>query len=83
MKPVIMPDVLIRNIDEKTLNKLKKRAEKNNRSLQLELKKMLEEYAGTDMDEARNMISEILEKYRAEGRIFSDSTKDIREDRNR
>tara|TARA_R110001599_G_scaffold8255_1_gene39998 strand:+ start:25096 stop:25332 length:237 start_codon:yes stop_codon:yes gene_type:complete len=78
-----MPDVLIRNIDEKTLNKLKKRAEKNNRSLQLELKKMLEEYAGTDMDEARNMVSEILEKYRDEGRIFSDSTKDIREDRNR
>ncbi len=78
-----MPDVLIRNIDEKTLNKLKKRAEKNNRSLQLELKKMLEEYAGADMDEARNMVSEILEKYRAEGRIFSDSTKDIREDRNR
>ena len=78
-----MPDVLIRNIDEKTLNTLKKRAEKNNRSLQSELKKMLEEYAGTDMDEARNMISEILEKYRAEGRIFSDSTKDIREDRNR
>ena len=78
-----MPDVLIRNIDEKTLNKLKKRAEKNNRSLQLELKKMLEEYAGTDMDEARNMVSEILEKDRAEGRIFSDSTKDIREDRNR
>lgn len=78
-----MPDVLIRNIDEKTLNKLKKRAESNNRSLQLELKKMLEEYAGTDMDEARNMISEILEKYRAEGRTFSDSTKDIREDRNR
>ncbi|MEP0007093.1 MAG: hypothetical protein ABJ387_13765 [Balneola sp.] len=78
-----MPDVLIRNIDEKTLNTLKKRAEKNNRSLQSELKKMLEEYAGTDMDEARNMVSEILEKYRAEGRIFSDSTKDIREDRNR
>ncbi len=78
-----MPDVLIRNIDEKTLNTLKKRAEKNNRSLQSELKKMLEEYAGTDMDEARNMVSEILEKYRAEGRVFSDSTKDIREDRNR
>ena len=78
-----MPDVLIRNIDEKTLNKLKKIAEKNNRSLQLELKKMLEEYAGADMDEARNMVSEILEKYRDEGRIFSDSTKDIREDRNR
>ena len=48
-----MPDVLIRNIDEKTLNTLKKRAEKNNRSLQSELKKMLEEYAGTDMDRSK------------------------------
>lgn len=78
-----MPDVLIRNIDEKTLNTLKKRAEKNNRSLQSELKKMLEEYAGTDMDEARNMVREIYEKYKAEGRVFSDSVKDIREDRDR
>ncbi|HAH51875.1 MAG TPA: hypothetical protein DCL80_11725 [Balneola sp.] len=78
-----MPDVLIRNIDEKTLNKLKKRAEKNNRSLQAELKILLEEEASMNMDEAKDMVREIYEKYKAEGRVFSDSVKDIREDRDR
>lgn len=76
-----MADVLIRNIDDKTLNNLKKRAKKNNRSLQAELKIMIEEHVLRDMDHAKNMVSDILEKYRAEGRVFSDSTKDIRDDR--
>ena len=65
-----MPDVLIRNIDEQTLNKLKKRAEKNNRSLQAELKILLEEEASKNMDEAKDMVREIYEKYKAEGRVF-------------
>ncbi len=78
-----MPDVLIRNIDEKTLNKLKKRAERNNRSLQAELKILLEEEASMNMDEAKNKVREIYEKYKVEGRVFSDSVKDIREDRDR
>ncbi|WP_408005549.1 FitA-like ribbon-helix-helix domain-containing protein [Rhodohalobacter halophilus] len=34
-----MPDVLIRNIDEKTLENLKKKAAENNRSLEAELNK--------------------------------------------
>lgn len=76
-------DVLIRNIDEETLEKLKKKAAANNRSLQAELKSLLESYAGPDIEETRNRVHEIIKKYRAEGRMFSDSTKDIREDRER
>jgi len=76
-------NVLIRNIDEETLSKLKKKAAANNRSLQEELKSLLEQYAGPDIEETRKMVRETLEKYRKEGRMFSDSTKDIREDRER
>ena len=76
-------DVLVRNIDEATLEKLKKKAAANNRSLQAELKELLEMHAGPDIEEVRAMARESIEKYKAEGRKFSDSTKDIREDRER
>ncbi len=76
-------NVLVRNLDEKTLEKLKKKASANNRSLQEELKGVLEDHAGQDIEETRRMVRETLAKYRAEGRMFSDSTKDIREDRER
>lgn len=78
-----MPDVLVRNIDEKTLNNWKKRAERNNRSLQAELKEMIDALGKVDIEETRNMVREELKKYRAEGRMFSDSVDDIREIRNR
>lgn len=76
-------NVLVRDLDEETLDKLKKKAATNNRSLQEELKNLLEIHAGPDIEEVRAMVRETLEKYRAEGRMFSDSTKDIREDRER
>lgn len=76
-------DVLIRNIDEETLGKLKKIAEANNRSLQQELKLLLERHAGPDIEEVRRMARESIERYKAQGRKFSDSTDEIREDRER
>lgn len=76
-------DVLIRNIDEETLEKLKKMAEANNRSLQQELKLLLERHAGPDIEEVRRMARESIERYKAQGRKFSDSTDEIREDRGR
>ncbi len=66
-----MADVLIRNIDEKTLERLKAKAEKNNRSLQGELHEILREYVGPGIGEIRNMVNEILIEYKAEGRSFS------------
>jgi plasmid stability protein len=76
-------NVLVRDIDEETLDKLKNKAAANNRSLQEELKSLLEFHAKPDIEETRQMVHETLEKYRAEGRVFSDSTKMIREDRDR
>ncbi|WP_445664572.1 FitA-like ribbon-helix-helix domain-containing protein [Fodinibius sp. AD559] len=76
-------NVLVRNIDKETLKKLKKKAAANNRSLQEELKELLEMHAGPDIEEVRQMVRENLEKYRKQGRKFSDSTKDISEDRER
>ncbi len=76
-------NVLVRDIDEETLNKLKKKAATNNRSLQEELKSLLEMHAGPDIEEVRAMARESIRKYKAEGRKFSDSTKQIREDRER
>lgn len=78
-----MPDVLIRNIDEAILNNWKERAERNNRSLQAELKSHLEKHVIEDIEETRNMVREELTKYRAEGKMFSNSTEDLREIRNR
>ena len=76
-------NVLIRDIDEEILEKLKKKAAANNRSLQEELKSLLESHAGPDIKRIRAMARESIRKYKAEGRKFSDSTDDIREDRER
>lgn len=76
-------DVLIRGIDEEVLAKLKKKASANDRSLQAELKSLLEAHAGPDIQEIRSMARESIRKYKSEGRKFSDSTKDIRDDRER
>lgn len=78
-----MPDVLIRNIDEKTLKRLKDQAKLNNRSLQEELKEMVEHYSGTRQRNAIEMVREIQESYKRSGRIFPDSTEEIRKDRER
>ena len=72
-------NVLIRDIDEETLEKLKKKAATNNRSLQEELKNLLEIYAGPDIEKVRAMARESIRKYKAEGRKFSDSVDDLRE----
>ncbi len=78
-----MADVLIRNIDQETLDRLKARADFNNRSLQEELKELLEDYSGVNRDKSVEIIREIQERYKASGRIFPDSVDMIREDRER
>jgi len=76
-----MPDVLIRNIDKETLNKLKEMAKARNRSLQEELKELVELHARPDIEETRNRVSEILESYKASKKSFSDSADDLSKDR--
>lgn len=78
-----MADVLIRNIDKNTLSKLKERAKENNRSLQEELKELVEFHAKPDLEETRNRVNEILVKYKASGKSFPDSGEELSEDRER
>jgi plasmid stability protein len=78
-----MADVLIRNIDKKTLEKLKERAASNNRSLQEELKELVEFHAKPDMAATRGRVNEILVKYKASGKHFPDSGEELSEDRDR
>ena len=76
-----MPQLLIRNLDEPTIDKLKELAKRHNRSLQGEVKLILEEHAARPQEEPL-MIAERWQSYFAE-RTFSDSTNQVREDRER
>ncbi len=75
-----MPDILVRNLDPETVKRLKARAKRNGRSLQSEVRLVLESAAGAS-------INEILESARAWreklGKRFDDSADLIREDRQR
>lgn len=76
-----MPQLLIRNLNEETVTKLKERAKRHNRSVQGEVKLILEEYASRP-DEAPLAIAERWQGYFA-GRTFSESAELVREDRER
>jgi plasmid stability protein len=76
-----MPQLLIRNLDEQTMQNLKARARQHNRSLQGEVKLILEEYAARP-DESALVIADRWQGYFA-GRSFSESAELIREDRER
>jgi plasmid stability protein len=76
-------NVLIRDLDEKTVKKLKKRAEIGNRSLQAELKAIIEEAAANDWQRTWAEADRIFEELRATGRKFSNTTELLREDRER
>jgi plasmid stability protein len=75
-----MPSILVRGLDPQTVRRLKERARFNGRSLQQEIKAILERTAGMlTMSEARR-LSELWRR-RLGRRSFSDSVRLIREDR--
>jgi len=76
-----MPHILVRDLNPNTIERLKSRAKQHGRSLQGEVKAILEETVPMTMSEAR-AVSEKWQKY-FKGRKFSDSAKLIREDRER
>jgi hypothetical protein len=76
-----MADVLIRGISEKTLERLKSSARQHNRSLQQELKDMLEYIASSYPFDISKKASMIRKNLRGKGINFTDSTELIREDR--
>lgn len=76
-----MPNLLIRGLKSKIVDRLKARAKRHGRSLQSEIKQVLESEA------ARWSIDEALERARAfresVGRVKGDSADLVREDRER
>ncbi len=76
-----MAEVLIRDLDEKTIEAIKRHAARNNRSLQAELKTIVERAALMDILDSREVADRIRAKL--SGRRFSDSTDLVAEDRNR
>ena len=79
-----MAQILVRNLDKEVVDRLKDRAKRNGRSLQAEVKMIIEQEANTktvDMDTARKMAEEIREKLK--GHKFPDTVQLIREDRDR
>ena len=76
-----MPDILVRDIDPEKLRRLKARAKQNGRSLQSELKLLLEKAAGNSKEEVLAILNTWKERFA--GRKFSSSVDLIREDRDR
>lgn len=81
-----MADVLVRGLDPSTVASLKDLASKNSRSLQQELRAIIEKAAAeNDYWKRRRLAYEaalrIQADLRATGRAFGDSTEIIREDR--
>ncbi len=77
-----MAQILVRDLDEEVVEKLKGRAEPEGRSLQAEVKLILEREADigkVDMETARKLADEIRSRFK--GRKFTDSVKLLREDR--
>jgi plasmid stability protein len=79
-----MAQILVRNLDDSVVEKLKERARKSGCSLQSEVKRILENEANApqlDMKAARKLVNKVRRAF--EGRDFPDSVTLIREDRDR
>lgn len=79
-----MAQILVRGLDEEVVERLKMRARKDGRSLQSEVKHILEQSAleaKVDAKTARKISEEFHRKFK--GRKFPDTAGLIREDRER
>jgi plasmid stability protein len=77
-----MAQILVRDLDEKVVKRLKARASENGRSLQQEVKAALEELARQRLGRERRAVLDELRR-RFTGRSFPDAVELIREDRDR
>lgn len=75
-----MSDILVRGLNSVTVDRLKARAKRNGRSLQREAKLILEQAATPTIAEALASADRIR---RGIGKRFSDSSRLIRQDRDR
>lgn len=78
-----MAQVLVRNLNDRVVARLKKRAKTRGRSLQAEVKTILEEAAKDVPEDFWKEADRIRKQLGHSGRKFSDSAALIREDRDR
>jgi plasmid stability protein len=76
-----MANVFLRDIPEEVLNRLKDMAKAHNRSLQQELRVVLEKTAGQTLPDVFQKASELRKALRKKAIRFTDSAKLLREDR--
>ena len=76
-----MPDILIRGLEPETIRQLKVRAKRHGRSLQGEVKLLVEQATGAGSQHIAAMFDRWQRRFA--GRRFSSSVRLIREDRNR
>lgn len=76
-----MPQLLVRDLDAGTVERLKLRAQRHGRSLQGEVKAILQAAATFSIEEAGEVAAQW--QRRLAGRTFADSAETIREDRQR
>lgn len=76
-----MAQVLVRGLDDKLLARLKKQAKSNKRSLEAELREIIESGVSPSRAEFVQAARKLREELK--GKIFTDSVDLIREDRDR
>jgi plasmid stability protein len=76
-----MGQVLVRNLNAQVVRKLKSRARQHRRSLQEELREILEHAAQQNLADAQARVKQVRKMFA--GRRFSDSSELIRRDRAR
>ena len=77
-----MGQVLVRELDDAVIERLKQRAQIHHRSLEAELREILEQVSRqVDVATSRDLADRI--RHKLEGRTHSDSAELIREDRER
>ena len=76
-----MAQILIRHLDEQLIERLKKQAEREGRSVQSEVKRILEQAVLMDPDETKKMAERVRRRFKASK--FDDRAAKIREDRQR
>jgi plasmid stability protein len=79
-----MAQILVRNLDERVVRRLKERAKSQGRSLQAQVKSIIEEAAASpqvDIKAARKLCTKLRRRFK--GRRFPDAAKLIRKDRDR
>ena len=76
-----MPEVLVRKLDKEAIQALKQQAKQHGRSLQAELKAILEDAARRAQLDPAKELGRVRSLFK--GRRFSDSAGLIREDRGR